>query len=61
MSFSDEQTYSKPIPPPAWDRRHRDWVATGDVPGLIAEIQAEINGLEKRRKANKSLGGCRTA
>ncbi len=63
MSFVDEQTYSVPLPKPTWDPRHRDWAASGDIPGLIAEIQAEIDALqknlrslEKLREANKALG-----
>ena len=63
MSFSDEQTYSVPIPAPTWDHRHRDWVAMQRRPGLIAEIEAEIASLRKSRasieklgEANKALG-----
>lgn len=63
MSFPDEQPYSLPMHPPAWDPRHRDWVASGSIPGLIAGLQAEIKGLRKTqqsldeiRKANESLG-----
>ena len=63
MSFFDERTYSVPLPKATWDPRHRDWVASRDIPGLIAEIQAEIGPLqkglrllEKLREGEKGLG-----
>ena len=63
MSFPDKFTPLLSASPAKWDRRHRDWVAMRDIPGLIADIQAEIDGLrrnqrslEKLREANKALG-----
>jgi lipopolysaccharide export system permease protein len=47
MRLWSSDAYSVPIPKPTWDRRHRDWAATGDIPGLIAEIQAELDPLQK--------------
>jgi lipopolysaccharide export system permease protein len=59
----DNEPYSVKMPKPTWDRHHRDWAATGDIPGLIAEIQAEIDPLQKELQslkkllaANKALG-----
>jgi lipopolysaccharide export system permease protein len=64
MSFPEEQPYQIPIPKPTWDHRHRDWTATGDIPGLIDGIQKELDPLqrelqtlERLRAANKTLGG----
>ncbi len=31
-AFVGEQRYSVPLPKPTWDRRHRDWVASGTFP-----------------------------
>jgi lipopolysaccharide export system permease protein len=41
-----------PTPPPY----HRDWVALGNVPRLVAERQATKRQLERLRDANKALG-----
>ena len=63
MSYPGKYTLTKPLPPPKWDPRHRDWVAMKNIPGLIVDIQAEIDrlrrnrrSLEKLREAHKALG-----
>jgi len=61
-SFSDKATRTVPLPSPTWDPRHRDYVAMRDIPGLIADIQTEIDRLRKNRlldklrEARKALG-----
>jgi lipopolysaccharide export system permease protein len=66
MVWSDPKTkqYVLPIPMPPPDRHHRDWVAMRDIPGAIADLEAEIENLQKDLrlvrdyypKANKLLG-----
>ena len=60
---SGTATYTLPIPAPAPNRYHRDWVAMKDIPGLIAELQAEVErrqeelpALRRYAKANQILG-----
>jgi lipopolysaccharide export system permease protein len=61
--LQNEERIDLDIPSPTWDHRHRDWAATRDIPGLIAEIQTELDPLQKQleaiekfRAANKALG-----
>jgi lipopolysaccharide export system permease protein len=60
---SESEQFNLPIAVPAADRHHRDWVAMKDIPGAIAELQAEIDKLQKNlptmkniAKANQILG-----
>jgi lipopolysaccharide export system permease protein len=63
VSFPERFYYSVPLPTPTPDRYHRDWVATGDIPKLMAELQTSIarrqdvlQKIERLREAHKALG-----
>jgi lipopolysaccharide export system permease protein len=55
VTFSDPgtATYNQPIPVPAPNRYHRDWVAMKDISGLIGELQAEVDRLQEELPAAK--------
>ncbi len=61
MSFFKEQPCSVPMPEADWDRRHRDYVATKDIPDLIAELQAEIDKMRKDQESLKRLNEAKQA
>ncbi len=55
-STGKEAQYPIPINTPVPQRYHRDWVALGDIPALIAELQTTLRQLERLREANRALG-----
>jgi lipopolysaccharide export system permease protein len=55
-TFPGEKEYDLPIDIPKPDRYHRDYVALGNVPALVAELQTTRRQLERLRNANKALG-----
>ncbi|MEN6407905.1 MAG: LptF/LptG family permease [Thermoguttaceae bacterium] len=56
MKFPGTEEYSVPIVVPPPDRYHQDWVATRNVPALVAELEAGVRHLERLREANRALG-----
>lgn len=58
FSFLEPGTreYSLPIPEPVPPKDHRDYVATRDIAGAIARLQAEVKVLEQLREPRKALG-----
>ena len=51
--FPGTLRYEVPIVVPPPNRHHRDWVAMNEIPNSIAEIQAEIDNLEKNLRLLK--------
>ena len=55
-STGKEEQYPLPLEVPVPPRYNRDWVALGDVPTLIAELQTTLRQLERLHEASRALG-----
>jgi lipopolysaccharide export system permease protein len=61
MLFSDEQRHAVPMPRPVMPPYHRDYVAMGNVAGLVVELRTEIERMEAEAKQLDKLRQARQA